>query len=325
MHIMASIKKIFSIVLWCATGGTALALLVAAINKKNESLCKGLEIQINADNKGFFLDKKDVVRLLEKEGLKDITDKKLQRLNLHKVEDALAKQPWIKDVQLYFDNNQVLKVKITERQPIARIFTVSGSSYYMDSSGKQLPLTDPVPLKLPVFTGYPAEKMGLQKDSALDQQIKQLSAFLHRDTFWSNAIEQVNITPSKTFEMIPLIGNQVIVFGDGNRYEDKFRRLLVFYKQVMTRTGFEKYAGVNVEYAGQVIGTRRGGPVSRADSLQAIRNVLQIIRMDRKMGVDTGKIREVKPLESSQITEQNLKSYDFPEENENGGDEKNKH
>jgi hypothetical protein len=93
----------------------------------------------------------------------------------------------------------------------------------------------------------------------------------------------------------------------------------------MTKTGFEKYAGINVEYAGQVIGTRRGGPVSRTDSLQAIRNVMQIIRMDRKMEADTGKIREVKPLESSQMTEQNLKSYDFPEENENDPGKKEKH
>ena len=28
-------------------------------------------------------------------------------------------------------------------------------------------------------------------------------------------IEQVNITPERTFEMVPLIGNHVIEFGDG--------------------------------------------------------------------------------------------------------------
>ncbi len=67
----------------------------------------------------------------------------------------------------------------------------------------------------------------------------------------------------------------------------------------MTKTGFEKYTSVNVEYAGQVIGTRRGGPVSRTDSLQAIRNVMDIIRIAHKMETDTGKIREVKPLEKN--------------------------
>jgi cell division protein FtsQ len=322
---MASIKRIFSIVLWCTIGGACIALLVAAINKKSSSLCKGLDIQINADGKGLFLDKRDVVRLLEKEGLKDFAGKKVQGFNLHKVEDALGRQPWIKEVQAYFDNNQVLKVKITERRPVARIFGNPGNSFYMDSSGKQLPIVDPIPLKLPVFTGYPAERMGLRANRVLDHQIKELSGFLNRDPFWSNAIEQVNITGSRTFEMIPLIGSQVIEFGDGSNYEDKFHRLLVFYKQVMTRTGFEKYARIKVEYAGQVIGTRRGGPVSRADSLQAIRNVMEIIRMARKMESDTGKIREVKPLETSQVTEQSLKSYDFPEENDSTPDKENKH
>ena len=324
MNIKAPIKRIFSVVLWCAIGGAGLALIIAAINKKNSGLCKGMEIQINDDGNGIFLNKKDVVRLLEKEGLKDIQDKKVQLFNLHKFEEGLSKQPWIKDVQLYFDNNQILKVRITERQPEARIFMISGNSCYMDSSGKQLPVIAPMPLKLPVFTGYPAEKIGLRSDSILDHQIKEISAFLNRDPFWSNAIEQVNITPSKTFEMIPLIGNQVIEFGSGNDYENKFHRLLVFYKKVMTKTGFEKYTRINVEYAGQVIGTRKGSPVSRTDSLKAIRNVMEIIRMARKMESDTGKIREVRPLENIHNAEQNLQSYDFPEENENTPDKKKK-
>ncbi len=71
--------------------------------------------------------------------------------------------------------------------------------------------------------------------------------------------------------MIPLIGNQVIEFGDGNDYVEKFRRLFIFYKEVC-KTGFEKYSRIDVQYAGQVIGTRRGGPVSKNDSLQAMRN-----------------------------------------------------
>ena len=314
MNIRTPFKKIFSVVLWCALGGAVLALLIAAINKKNSSLCKGMDIQINTEGKEMFLDKNQVIVQLEKEGLKDLQGKRVQSFDLQKLENALRRNAWIKDAQLYFDNNQVLKVQITQSQPAARIFTVSGGSYYMDSSGKQLPLVSRIPLKLPVFTGYPSEKMGLRNDSALDHQIKTLSFFLNQDPFWSNAIEQVNITASKTFEMISLIGNQVIEFGDGNDYEKKFRRLFIFYKSVMAKSGFEKYARIKVEYAGQVIGTRRGGPISKTDSLQALRNVMEMIRMARKMEADTTKIREVKPLEKNPITEQDLKSYDFPEE-----------
>ncbi len=324
MNIQTPVKKILSVVLWCAIGAAVLALLVAAINKKNSSLCKGLDIQINADGKGIFIDKKEVVSLLEKEGMKDLQNKRIMSFNLRKFEDALRKQVWIKDAQLYFDNNQVLKVRITERQPVARVFMVSGNSCYMDSSGKQLPLVGPIPVRLPVFTGYPSEKMGLRADSVLDHQMKALCFFLNQDPFWSNAIEQVNITPAKTFEMIPLIGNQVIEFGDGNDYVDKFHRLLLFYKRVMTKTGFEKYTRIKVAFAGQVIGTRKGGFVSRTDSLQAFRNVMEMIRMARKMEADTGKIREAKPLEKNLITEQNLQSYDFPEEKDSLPERKSK-
>jgi len=314
MNIKTSLKRVLSVAIWCIIGGGALALLVAAINKKNSSVCTAVDIQINADGKSIFVNKKEVMRLLEKEGVKDMQEKRVQSFNLEKLEEALRKNAWIKDAQLYFDNNEVLKVRITEKKPVARIFTISGNSFYMDSSGKQLPLAAIVPLKLPVFTGYPSDKTGSRADSVLDRQMQNLSMFLKSDSFWGRAIEQVNITSSRTFEMIPLVGNQVIEFGDGNNCVDKFHRLLIFYKKVMAKTGFEKYTRIKVQYAGQIVGTRRGGPVSRTDSLQALRNVMDMIRMARRMEADTAMLREVKPLEKNVITEQNLNSYDFPEE-----------
>ncbi|HEY4935115.1 MAG TPA: hypothetical protein VII44_00965, partial [Puia sp.] len=123
----------------------------------------------------------------------------------------------------------------------------------------------------------------------------------------------------------PLIGNQLIFFGDGNDYENKFHRLFVFYKQVISQTGFEKYTGINLAYANQVIATRTPGLISRADSIQARKNVMEMIRMAQKMETDTAKIRDVKPLEKNTLTEQNLRSYDLPEENDNKNETGNKH
>ena len=53
------------IVLWCLLGGSGLALLIAAINTKNSSLCNGMEIEINDGGKALFLTKKDVSNMLE--------------------------------------------------------------------------------------------------------------------------------------------------------------------------------------------------------------------------------------------------------------------
>ena len=174
--------------------------------------------------------------------------------------------------------------------------------------------------RLPVFTGYHGEKFGLRRDSVLDRQIRDFSIFLNKDPFWSNQIQEVNISTTKTFLMTPLIGNQEIVFGDGSDYENKFHRLFIFYKQIISQTGFEKYTGINLAYTNQVIAIRKQGLISRADSIQARKNVMEMIRMAQKMESDTSKIREIKPLEKNTITEQNLRSYDLPDENDNNNE-----
>lgn len=310
---------------WCLLGGSGLALLIAAINYKNSSFCNGMEVEINGGGKTFFLNKKEVIDMLQNEGIKDLHNRKMSSFDLLKMEGVLRKNSWIKDAQLYFDNNQTLRLRIQERQPVARLFTLSGNSYLIDSNGVQMSLPERNIFRISVFTGYPGEKFGLRRDSTLNRQIRDLAIFLNKDPFWSNQVQEINIRASKTFRLTPLIGNHVIEFGDGSNYENKFHMLFTFYKKVITLTGFEKYTSLNIAYANQVIATRKQGLISRADSIQAHKNILEMIRLAQKMESDTTKIREVKPLEKNTLTEQNLRSYDLPEESENSNQSNNKH
>ena len=305
------------VILWCLLGGSGLALLIAAINAKNSSICNGMEVEINGGGKALFLNTRDVAAMLESQGIRDMYNKKIASFDLLKMETILRRNSWIKDAQLYFDNNQKLKLRIQERQPMARLFTVGGNSFLIDSAGVQMALAEKNAFRLPVFTGYPSEKFGLRRDSALNRQIRDLANFLYSDSFWSNQVQEINISASKTFRLTPLIGNHVIEFGDGSQYENKFHKLFTFYKEVIAQTGFEYYTSINIAFESQVIATRKQGSISRADSIQARKNVMDMIRLAQKMQSDTAKIREVKPLEKNTMTEQNLRSYDLPDENEN--------
>ena len=325
MNIKSPLKKFFTVILWCLLGGSGLALLIAAINSKNSSLCQGMEVEINGGSKGLFLNKRDVSGMLENEGLKDLRNRKTVSFDLLKMERVLRKNSWIRDAQLYFDNNQILKIHILERQPVARVITLSGNSYFIDSSGIQLALAERNVFRLPVFTGYPADKFGLKRDSALSRQIRDMAIFLNQDPFWSNQVQEINITSSKTFLLTPLIGNQVIEFGDGSDFQGKFNRLFIFYKEVLSVTGFEKYSSINVAFAKQVIATRNQGVISRTDSIRARKNVMEMIRLGQRMELDTSAIRDVKPLEKNTISEQTLRGYDLPEENTDNIPKDNKH
>ena len=52
----------------------------------------------------------------------------------------------------------MLKVIVEQRIPIARMFSSSGGSFYIDSSGQRMPLSEKMSAKLPVFTDYPIDE-----------------------------------------------------------------------------------------------------------------------------------------------------------------------
>ena len=158
------IKKILMISFWIVVGSGVLAVLVAAIRIKREKVCKGYEIYIDHGGAGKgFLDKKNIATLLTKNGTESLAGKTTRTFELQKMEDRLERDKWISDAELFFDNNQVLQVKITERIPIARVITVNGNSFYIDSSCHRLPLSDKVSARVPVFTGFPSDKATLKR------------------------------------------------------------------------------------------------------------------------------------------------------------------
>ncbi|HWB26111.1 MAG TPA: hypothetical protein VG738_11555 [Chitinophagaceae bacterium] len=262
-------KKRLQILLWCLLGCGCMVLLVAAIQVKNSKTCSGVIINIDSYGERVFINEKDIEDVLKANNV--IKGTPAEDIDLSLVEDVLKKNAWIKDAQLFFDNNQVLTVNITERQPVARIFTVDGNSFYIDTAGTRLPLSEKFSARVPVFTSYPAEKKVMTgEDSAAAQDVRKIAKYIQNDSFWMAQVAQVDITPQHTYEMIPVLGNQVIRLGNADDIDGKFKRLLAFYKQVWNKTGFEKYSVIDVQYQGQVVAVRKGEAVPAADSTAAM-------------------------------------------------------
>jgi len=263
---------------WLLAGAGSIVLLISAIKEKKGKDCQGFEITLKGNPEHHFLDENDIQQIITAKGTSAIKGRSVRNFDLSRLEKTLEKNIWIKDAELFFDNNQVLQVRIWQRAPIARIFTEGGKSFYIDSNSIKLPLSDKISIRLPVFTGFPSEKESFsRKDSSLLCDIKKVSSFLLKNQFWMAQITQVEIDPSRQFEMIPMIGNHVIEFGNGDEVEAKFSKLMIFYRQVLARTGMDRYSRLKIQYARQVIGVKREGTFSRLDSIQAARSVEQLI------------------------------------------------
>ncbi len=266
--------------LWLAVGAATATLLVAAIHKKNTAICKNVIISISGienTNGPKLVDEKDILNTIQIIIGTNPIGKAIGSFNLSAIELELEKSKWIKNAELFFDNNDVLKVTLQEKKPIARVFVTGGSSFYIDTALSILPLSDKFSARLPVFTGFPSDKMVLTaKDSSLLSDIKNISLAIQKDSFCMAMIEQVDITPHQNFEMISKIGNQIIELGNANNIEEKFSKLQLFYKTVMAKSGWNKYSIINVQYNNQVVAKRIGVEDKSADSARTIQ-LLQII------------------------------------------------
>ncbi len=272
-----SIKNILLTVLWIAIGSAAVMLLVAAVKKKDEKLCRGIEINISGVSTNFFIDKNDVLKIIAAHTGSTTVGKPIEAFNLAAMEKALKKDVWIQEAELFFDNNEILQVAVEEREPVARIFTSGGNTFYIDSSNTMLPLSEKFSARLPVFTSFPSETKVLSKaDSNLLNDIKKISIRIQSDSFLMAMIDQVDITAQRNFELIPKLGGQVIVFGNATDLDGKFDKLLQFYKKVIMKMGWSRYSIINLQYKNQVVAKIRGADDVSADSLRT-RQMMEII------------------------------------------------
>ena len=215
------------------------------------------------------------------------------------MEQLLEDNQWIKDAQLYFDNKNVLHVEVHEREPIARLFTKGGKSYYVDQDAMLMPLSDKLNARLPVFTGFTYRRELKRADSSLLKDIVEIAGFINANPFWVSQVAQVYISDELPgeFDMIPVVGNQIVRLGDGKNIEQKFRKLFMFYKQVMSITGFGKYRSIDVRYAGQVVAAKSENP--RVDSVQlrkSVEKLLQQIKEAEKLMEEQARTPAPPPL-----------------------------
>jgi cell division protein FtsQ len=262
--------------MWLCIGGGLLTLLVAAIRNKNRDVCTDYQVVLKGARNNLFIDSKDVEQILMKATNSNIKGELVNSFNLHSLESKLKENVWIEDAELYFDNRDVLHISITEKEPVARIFTTEGRSFYIDNSGIKMPLSEKLSAKVPVFTGFPDKKVLSQKDSLLLNDVAKAARFILNDPFWMAQTAQIDITADKKFEMVPVIGNHTVRLGDGENIEAKFRRLMIFYQQVLSKTGMDRYKLIDVQYAGQIVVSRYIGD-PKVDSVQWKKSVEKLL------------------------------------------------
>jgi cell division protein FtsQ len=90
------------------------------------------------------------------------------------------------------------------------------------------------------------------------RQIFDFVNYLEKDTFWNAQIEQIYIREDLIVELIPRVGNAVIILGRFDNFEKKLRNLHQLYTQAFNVIGWNRYDKIDLQFQGQIVCTKTG-------------------------------------------------------------------
>ena len=242
-------KKIL-IAICTVVAAAYLFLAVTAFNRKPAGqTCPDLELLVRDSVYAGFVTGQDVSALLRRQGL-DPVGKSMDSIDTRRMEQALAGHPLIDGVECYKTPGGRVCVEVSQRLPILRVMGDGEDSYYVDSKGRVMPLSAKCVARLPVVTGH------VSRDFATGP-LHGFGLFLQQDPFWQAQTEQIHILPDQTVELAPRVGDHLIYLGKLKGYEQKLKRVRLFYEKALNRVGWNKYSRINVEFDNQIICTRR--------------------------------------------------------------------
>lgn len=246
-------KAIFKGFAWliCLAGIIMLMSFIAI--KKDDVKCTKIEIIIpGADN---FIEREEIDAILKHEQ-GQLIGRNLNLINIHEIEKALKSNPYIAFAKIYADMDGVINISIKQRQPVLRVINSGGQDFYIDKDGLKMPMSTNYTANVLVATGNILEGYGGRIDTLgtpLAKDLYKIAFYFKKDTLWDSQIEQIYVNMKNDVELIPRVGNQRIILGNGDLLETKMNNLLGFYKQAMPKVGWNVYKTINLKYINQIV------------------------------------------------------------------------
>lgn len=233
-----------------------LFLLIAFGERKQSGVvCKNIVIDLENTNENHFLDEGDVLKIIESSG-ESIIGKHIEEINLRSLERKLESDMHISNAEIFGDVKGNLTVNVNLRRPIARLIRSDGPDAYVAEDGKVMETSEKYSARIILISGTVVKELMDKGDLLITEEGEQLMnmiEFINADLFWKAQVAQLDFNKAGKVFIYPQVTGQIVEFGKLENIELKFRKLMIFYKEILPQMGWTKYDRINVEYEGQVI------------------------------------------------------------------------
>lgn len=250
-------------VVWAVVYGVLIigswVVVSVAGRQREKGKCQELVTHIRNSEANQFLDVDAVKNLVREIQGKEVKDCRLGELKVSSIEYALKGNPYVEDAEVYKDVSSRLLVEIELRRPIARVMDMSGEGFYLDANFTKVDLSTQFTSNVPIVRGEFFEPI-LPRDTIRSKElagVKDFLQFVDKSEFLRNQVSEVVIDKNGEVTMYPEVGDVVVHFGTPDDLSEKFENLMAFYKEVLNKTGWDKYASISLKFKGQIVARQR--------------------------------------------------------------------
>lgn len=249
-------KKFKHIIGWTLLLAGAVVLLGFANSNRNSDLCWKFDVEVEHLSGLYFIDEASVRDYILDLG-DPIVGSEIESIDISRIQQALMELPSVNSAEVYTTVDGCVKVFVKQRTPSFRVFNTLGESFYIDTKGGRMPLSDQYTARVPVLTGNItapfAVNVSTPKEEKLLQDASVLFDFLEHNEFWSAQVEHVYIDNKGQFVLVPRVGSAHIEIGHAVNLDSKFRRLKRFYQEMTHQNNLNQYKRINVKFRDQVV------------------------------------------------------------------------
>lgn len=236
----------------------SIAIVVSAVGRKEASMVQEVQVTVEplqGDN--LLIKPEDVLITIERSVGAQLRGMPLNSVDVARIERVLEEDPFVIDADVYVTAQSVVRVNIKQREPILRVIDNNGLNYYLDKEGNKMPLSRHFAARVLTATGNipPHDPEFLQRKKHRLKDLFLLSEKILADEFYKALIEQIYVSNTGEFTLIPKVGDQKIIFGRLANADDKLENLKIFYQEGIpfVEKGWNAYRTIDVRFKGQVV------------------------------------------------------------------------
>lgn len=172
----------------------------------------------------------------------------LSELYTNEIERFLEQNPVVKSARCYHTPDGQASLDLYLREPM---FLVSGKeNYYVDTEKKIMPVRTNRMAYVPLVTGRVTRSMATG-------ELFDFVYYIINDSFWNAQIAQIHVRDDLKVELVPRVGDAVILLGRLEQYPEKLEKVFRLYTEGFNVMGWNNYTLLDLQYKGQIVATKK--------------------------------------------------------------------